>query len=336
MNESMMETKTNNNTAPSIKLNKQNDSGERDSLRSNEGEELEEGHASLLSCFMTLLNTVTGSGMLGLPAAMAGSGFFGGGIIIIFASFFSGMGLHLLSRSAITSSSDSFYSVSRAAFKWDKSTIFIDLIVAIKCFGVATSFFITVSDCLVDATKWLCGTGHCAPILTDRHFWVSIAVLLVSPISFFRTLDALRFTNSLSIIIIYFLAICIILYAAHVFNACEDESAMIGDCRGPTHLFRPFYSTLQTFPVFIFCFTCQQNIFTIVQEIRQRTQKRINIVILLTMITAFALYLTVAIDGYLSFGDKVKGDILLNYPQNLMLTILRILVAVMVCSYSPI
>ena len=330
----MMETKTNNRNETSIHLNHQNGSRATDSLLIDEdtGDQLKEGHASLLSCFMILLNTVTGAGMLGLPAAMAGSGFVGGGIIMIFASFFSGMGLYLLSLSAITSSGNSFYSVSRAAFQWDKSTIFIDFIVAIKCFGVATSFFITISDCLVDAVKWICGTGTCASILTNRQFWVSMALLLVSPISFFKTLDALRFTNTLSVFIVYLLAICIILYATNVFNPC-DNSKIMSDCRGPTHWFRSYDTTLKTLPVFIFCFTCQQNIFTIVQEIRQRSQKRINSVILLTMITAFALYLTVAIDGYLSFGDKVKGDILLNYPQNLILTILRIFVAVMVRTY---
>ena len=106
--------------------------------------------ASIASCIITLLNTVAGAGMLGLPGAYAGSGLFMGTVLLVVAAFFSALGLHLLAVSATTAQARqgdgkpaSFYSVATAAMP--EFAIFIDGAVALKCFGVATGYFVTVA-----------------------------------------------------------------------------------------------------------------------------------------------------------------------------------------------
>jgi hypothetical protein len=105
------------------------------------------GSASALSCIINLTNTVAGTGMLGLPGAFAGSGFVVGTIMLVVASLFSANGLRLLALSAETvgisqETPSSFYIIANAALP--DFTLVIDFAVALKCFGVATGYFITV------------------------------------------------------------------------------------------------------------------------------------------------------------------------------------------------
>jgi Amino acid permeases len=117
-------------------------------------------NASIASCVINLLNTVAGAGMLGLPGAYAGSGFVLGTLLLIVAASFSALGLHLLSVSASTAKARtqdnhpaSFYSVATTAMP--QFAIAIDAAVALKCFGVATGYFVTVADCMIDSFRYV-------------------------------------------------------------------------------------------------------------------------------------------------------------------------------------
>ena len=105
------------------------------------------GSASLISCIINLTNTVAGTGLLALPHAFAKSGFVVGSFLLVIAALFSANGLRLLTLSAEKvgirpDRPSSFYVIANAAMP--EFTLLIDCAVALKCFGVATGYFITV------------------------------------------------------------------------------------------------------------------------------------------------------------------------------------------------
>lgn len=319
--------------------------------------------ASILSCVINLLNTVAGAGMLGLPSAFASSGYLVGTCLLLFAACFSALGLHLLSVSATTAQQRlptnkpaSFYTVAITAMP--QFAIFIDIAVALKCFGVATGYFVTVADCMVDAFHYVFRnfsqmTETTAEeieemVFTNRQFWVVCALVCVLPISFFHTLDSLKFTSTLSLILIYSLAVGVILYAQGVFDACESHDdthhyyhdGVVDDgieqvCRGSTAIITDFDDTVKNLAIFVFSFTCHQNVFTITNELRSPTRRRVDSVIGIAISAALVLYMIVAIEGYRTYGSEVKGDILLNYPQTGLVTTMRIGIAIMVILSYP-
>ena len=65
----------------------------------------------------------------------------------------------------------------------------------------------------------------------------------------------------------------------------------------------------QVFPIFVFGFTCQQNIFSIVNEIENPTIGRVNKVIVGSIGTAVVTYLAVAACGYATYGSLVESDV---------------------------
>lgn len=297
-----------------------------------------DGKATIWSGFINLTNTIVGAGMLGLPGAFAGTGIVGGTILILLGALFSAHGLVLLSKAAQRSGlPSSFYSVAHAAVP--QYTMLIDLAVALKCFGVATGYLITVSDCMVDALDHLLLNGDpdhdnnfYISLILSRKFWVVGAVVSVIPFSFFRTLDDLKKTSALALIFVFILAFGIVAYAHDLEDACSGQ---VDDCQGEVVAFTDGPTTLSKLPIFIFAFTCHQNMFPIVNELQNRTQERLNVVIFTSIGFALILFYVVAFEGYQTFGSNARGDILTNYPQNGYVTILRMCIAFMLTLHYP-
>ena len=72
-----------------------------------------------------------------------------------------------------------------------------------------------------------------------------------------------------------------------------------------------------------------------VNEIELLSQRRVDIVIITAIGSALFLFCVVAVEGYRTFGEFVRGDILLNYPENSQVTFLRICIAIMLALHYP-
>jgi len=92
---------------------------------------------------------------------------------------------------------------------------------------------------------------------------------------------------------------------------------------------------MKNLAIFVFSFTCHQNVFSISNELKMPSKRRIDTVIAAAIGSALILYMVVAIEGYRTFGNNVKGDILLNYPQNGLVTMMRIGISIMVIFSYP-
>jgi amino acid permease len=286
--------------------------------------------ASMFSCYINLLNTIIGSGMLSFPYAFSKTGIILGLLLLISAGVLSGLSLLLLSKCAkkIHSSekSVSFYSVAMATFP--HYTVWIDVAIAVKCFGVASSYLIVIGDLMplvaanLGYTHTNIGGGDsvCHTLL-NRQFWISVSFIFIIPLSFLPSLDALKWTSTLSILFIYAVTMLIIVYfLLRHFTSFSVCSAVYTDtyanCTAPLKLFVPSLEALTIVPIFVFGYTCQQNLFSVVNELSNPSQNRLNTIIISVIVTAVFTYVVVAICGYATFHDNVESDILTNYPGN--------------------
>lgn len=104
-----------------------------------------EGNATWISAYINLTSTVIGAGILGLPHAFASTGFVGGASVLLFCASSSAMALHFLAKCAKKVPAPiSFFSVAEAALPGYSGVI--DFAVAIKCYGVATSYLVVIGD----------------------------------------------------------------------------------------------------------------------------------------------------------------------------------------------
>jgi amino acid permease len=297
--------------------------------------------STAISCIANLTNTILGAGVLGLPHALASTGSLTGVILLTVASSFSAFGLHLLSVCALAEpiskqEASSFYKVARRAYP--PATMLIDFAVAFKCFGVSTSYLTIIGDCMTEVMAYFLDENSTSVVL-ERDFWIPFAVLMVSTLCFFKSLDALKFTSLLSCCFVLFLTLVIFCYFLNTkgLDPCEgfvaDDSEDV--CKGDTPLTTNMSDTISVLAVFIFSFTCHQNIFSVCNELQDNTQARVNKVIVTSISSAFLLNLAISLFGYYTFGAAVDSDILKSYPQNALVTILRFFIALLVTFSYP-
>lgn len=286
------------------------------------------GTASPVSSVINLSNTILGTGMLAMPGAVASVGLIPGMLVIIFSGITSALGLYFLSKAAArTESRDaSFFAV--AQLTWPSAAIFFDLAIAIKCFGVGVSYMLIVGDLMPQIILSMFHPGEDLLFLLDRRLWITVSMITIAgPISFSRKLDSLKYT---SVVALFAVAYLCVIVAWHFF-APNFPTAPSSDIE-LVHFSTKFFTSL---PVFVFAFTCHQNIFSVYNEQKDNSQKKINSVIGTSIGIAMFLYEGIAVMGYLSFGKAVTGNIILAYPASLFVTGGRIAIVILVLLSYP-
>jgi len=285
------------------------------------------GFASPVAGALVLANTLLGgSGMLGIPHALSVAGYGLGLAFVVCFGCLSAFGSHLLQCSArrIGVAPSSFYSVANATIpRW---TWLVDGAVAVKCFGVGCSYLIIVGDLAPDGLRFFGAHG------VQRWHTVTGAFVIGGALACMKNLSALRYTAMASVLIVVWTSTLVFLFYANAgdsFDPCATSVllAFVGNTAGqhlPCHSadFEPVavpFGLLKlgkVLPVFIFGFTCQQNVFTICNEVRQASQKRMDGIIAVAYIFAGLAFGATAFIGYATYGNKVESDVLKGYPQD--------------------
>lgn len=181
-----------------------------------------------------------------------------------------------------------------------------------------------LSDSLQTLLPQVCLTfGHIfkTPIAEDsmllsQTFWLFMTAAIVVPLSFMRTLDSLRFTSQIALSSVAYMVVVVI---GWYFVKGPDPK------RGKVELAHFGTNTLASFPVQVFAFTCAQNLFPIYNELKDKTQKKMNLIISSSIFSAAGVYEVLGIVGYLTFGDKVGSNVIAMYPaESLVVAIGRL------------
>jgi amino acid permease len=289
------------------------------------------GSASWISSVINLLNTIVGAGVLAMPHAMSNMGMLLAIVVILWAGLTAGFGLYLQTRCAayLERGSSSFFALSQITYP--NAAIIFDAAIAIKCFGVGVSYLIIIGDLMPGVVLGFASASHLPPYLLDRHFWVTAFMLVVIPLSYLRKLDSLKYTSVVALISIGYLVILVV-YHFSVADTLPD-----GQYKTPLRIYTwaGIVPALSSFPVIVFAYTCHQNMFSILNEISDNSHFRTSMVVVASIGTAAAIYILVAITGYLSFGNEVGGNIVAQYAPSVSATIGRAAIVVLVMFSYP-
>ncbi|KAK4988313.1 hypothetical protein LTR28_013971 [Elasticomyces elasticus] len=284
------------------------------------------GSASWLSSVINLLNTIVGAGVLAMPSALSHMGILLGTFVILWAGLTAGFGLYLQTRCAryLERGSASFFALSQITYP--NAAVMFDAAIAIKCFGVGISYLIIIGDLMPGVVKGF--NGEVEGFLVQRRFWITAFMLIVIPFSFLRRLDSLKYTSVVALISIGYLVILVVYHFAAGDTMSERGDIRFIEWAGAA-------STLSSFPVIVFAYTCHQNMFSILNEIKDNSPLRTTSVVTASIGSAGAIYVLVAITGYLSFGNNVAGNIVAQYIPSIASTIGKAAIVVLVMFSYP-
>jgi amino acid permease len=152
-------------------------------------------------------------------------------------------------------------------------------------------------------------------------------VLVVVPLSFLKRLDSLKYASMVALSSVFYLVVLVVVHF------CKDD---IED-RGPVRLFTPRSAAVvfATFPIFVFAYTCHQNMFSLVNELEDKSGRNINRVISYAISVAVSLYILVGVTGYVSFGDTVPPNVIVGYKSSVSSTVGRVAIVVLVMLSYP-
>ncbi|KOS21102.1 Vacuolar amino acid transporter 6 [Escovopsis weberi] len=285
------------------------------------------GQASMISSIVNLLNTIVGAGTLAMPSVLSHMGIMLGVLLIVWSGLTSAFGLYLQTRCAryLDRGSSSFFALSQLTYP--NAAIMFDLAIAVKCFGVGVSYMIIIGDLMPGVVLGLYARAADTPYLVDRNFWITAFMLLVIPLAFLKRLDSLKYTSIIALVSIGYLIVLVIYHFGVDPHAPASEIRVI-QWGGPVE-------TLSTLPVVVFAYTCHQNMFSIINELKDGSPSRLIGVIGSSIGSAASIYILVAITGYITFGNAIVGNIISMYPTGVASTIGKAAIVVLVLFSIP-
>ena len=252
--------------------------------------------------------------MLAMPSAISAGGLIPGIFTILISGSAAAFGLHLLARSAARIGRTSSFS-ALSAITLPSLRVLFDAAIALKCFGVSISYLIIVGGLAPKVVLSIAKAEDVKPILLERSFWITVAICILAPICFFQTLHAFRFLSYFALVVVADL-LFVVIYKFF------DRSGL--DPRGHIDLVHVSPALISSLPVYIFAFTCAQNLFSIYNELKQNTPARINRVIGISIGSSAIIYEIIGLLGYLTFGNTVSSNVLESYHHSTLVAICRL------------
>jgi len=313
-------------------------------------------NGSISSSVLTICNTIFGSGMLTIPYAMATIGLVNGIFAIIIFGLTSFFSLFLLIKCSkmMGGRNVSFFSVSSRTYP--RLSVIFDLAVAIKCFGVSISYLVIIGELLPKVTLGLFPNLAKDSIFLTGIFWISLCMLIVVPLAFQKSLSSLKYASTLSLIAVNYIVLLVVYFCikqSKPIQKIDDGLNNNNNITSSSYLslnndgstsqkisyFKWSMDFFRVLPIFVFSYTCHQNIFTVFNEMKitsrhsdNRHTKSLIATCISIAITMF-VYITIGVTGYLTFGDSTKSNIISMYPSSDKLVLLgQSLMALMVCT----
>lgn len=283
----------------------------------------------MLSGVVTLLHTCCGAGVLAIPYAFKPFGFILGILMLLWCALCALCGLLMQCRSAerVGHGEASFAVLAKKVHP--TLAVAFDGAIAIKCLGVAISYLVVLGDLL---PRFVQDVAPSAPHwLHTREFHITLVTLLIAaPLCFQRNLSALRHASYVAVSAVGYLS-CLVL--VHWLAPSQE----IRDSRGEVSIGLPHNEPpiLTTLPVFVFAYTCHHNAFTVINEQSDGKFESTRRVATGAIAAAFLLYLLIGGPGYLTFGNKIVGNIVRLYPSALSATIGRGALVILVTLAYP-
>ncbi|KAF7557498.1 hypothetical protein G7046_g6036 [Stylonectria norvegica] len=285
------------------------------------------GQATTISSTINLLNTIVGAGTLAMPSVMSHMGIMLGVLLIIWSGITASFGLYLQSRCAryLDRGTASFFALSQITYP--NAAVIFDAAIAVKCFGVGVSYMIIIGDLMPGVMLGFNSNAAEIPYLVDRNFWITAFMLLIIPLSFLRRLDSLKYTSIVALVSIGYLIVLVIYHFSVDPHAPPSEVRVVK--------WAGAVATLSALPVVVFAYTCHQNMFSILNELKDNSPSSVVGVIGSSIGSAASIYIVVAITGYITFGNSVVGNIVSMYPTGAASTIGKAAIVILVTFSVP-
>uniref|UniRef100_A0A671XGR9 Putative sodium-coupled neutral amino acid transporter 11 n=1 Tax=Sparus aurata TaxID=8175 RepID=A0A671XGR9_SPAAU len=256
----------------------------------------------MISASFNFINSIIGSGIIGLPYALNQAGLPLGLLLLIVVAFITDYSIILLIKGGNLSGTNSYQSLVQSTFGFPGFLI-LSVLQFLYPFIAMISYNITTGDTLTKVFQRIPGVGP-DHILAERHFVILLStVAFTLPLSLYRNIERLGKVS---------------LIATHLSVSFSGFKAASKTSVVPTENAWAFakWNAVQAAGIMSFAFICHHNSFLIYGSLQQPTLANWSRVTHVSVGSALIISAAFAVAGYTTFTGYTQGDIFENYCRN--------------------
>ncbi|XP_037510168.1 putative sodium-coupled neutral amino acid transporter 11 [Rhipicephalus sanguineus] len=262
--------------------------------------------SSLLQTSFNYINSIIGSGVVGIAYALQQAGFGMGLILLVMFAAITDYSLCILIKAGISTGTSTYQDLVQAAFGLPGFYV-LTFMQFIYPFIAMISYNVIIGDTV---TKVFLRVFSVAPdsILSNRHFIVIMASMFVTlPLSLLRNISKLNKVSLTSLLIILaILTFVIVRIGNFVGTVPSSPDSYAFANRGIT----------KAIGVIAFAYMCHHNSFLLFAALKDPTQRRWNKVTHISLSLSCVIIVLFGIGGYVSFHVYSQGDLFENYCKD--------------------
>ena len=254
------------------------------------------GTSSLPKAAFNFINSIVGAGIIGMPYAFGECGILGGLCGCMLVSWLVSRSVQMLIECGVKVNRLDYeelakYLLGKKGYYAALASMFL------FAFGAQIAYLVIIGDTI--------------PVLTGLHREFTIGVVslfMILPLSLLKDMSMLSYT-SLAAITADILIIVLVILTAPKSAYSQNIHPSLG--KGTLSLFSSrMFAGIGTLS---FAFVCMHNSFIVYRSLEVRTEENWNVVSRGSVFFCFVLATIFGMAGYISFGDRIEGDILNNF-----------------------
>lgn len=215
-----------------------------------------------------------------------------------------------------------YYSIACETFpRWK---YLVDGIILFKCVGAGTLYLITASQAFITVVE--------PPKDWSTEQWRSLVAFLTTlviatPLSFPKRARTLKYPNYFALAAMFY--ICGMIAGVLGYYGSQKTHLVNGEEKEIHHNYTnavPIMAILGEIPTLVFAFTCHQNVVTVTNELKNRSIKKMLVIIVASVVFGGLFYFLCGYSGFFLLGDSVisknivkdianfKGSVDMNNP----------------------
>uniref|UniRef100_A0A8C6Z4Y4 Putative sodium-coupled neutral amino acid transporter 11 n=1 Tax=Nothoprocta perdicaria TaxID=30464 RepID=A0A8C6Z4Y4_NOTPE len=253
------------------------------------------GNSDLASAGFNIINSIIGSGIIGLPYSMKQAGFPLGILLLFGVAYITDYSIILLIKGGNLSSTSTYQELVRKTYGLMGYLILSSLQFLYPFIGLIVK-------------KKIKGIDLFYNILGDRHFIILFTTIIFTlPISLYRDIAKLGKVSLISLILtIVILVIVMVRTVTFSPQVPKSENAWIFAKS----------NAVQAIGVMSFAFICHHNSFLIYGSLEEPTLKNWSRITHTSVSLAVIISVVFAACGYMTFAEYTEGDIFENYCRD--------------------